>query len=84
MTSPILAKAFCGELVPTEAEFARQQGRPYEPANHWLDRLVACAVAASICGVKVPGEGIRRRHSRSSARLWSGSLCCPWAYPTGP
>ena len=29
----ILAKAFSGELVPTEAELARQEGRSYEPAS---------------------------------------------------
>jgi restriction endonuclease S subunit len=32
LTQAILAKAFRGELVPTEAELARQQGRDYEPA----------------------------------------------------
>ncbi|MGD9938041.1 MAG: hypothetical protein AB7S61_11305 [Methanoregulaceae archaeon] len=28
----ILAKAFRGELVPTEAELARREGREFEPA----------------------------------------------------
>src|SRR6266567_4830774 len=32
LTQSILAKAFRGELVPTEAELARQEGREYEPA----------------------------------------------------
>jgi hypothetical protein len=31
ITQAILAKAFRGELVPTEAELARQEGRAYEP-----------------------------------------------------
>ena len=29
--------------------------RPTRPDNHWLDCLVGCAVAASICGVKLTG-----------------------------
>jgi len=37
ITQAILAKAFRGELVPTEAELARQQGRDYEPASVLLD-----------------------------------------------
>lgn len=28
----MLARAFRGELVPTEADLARQEGRAYEPA----------------------------------------------------
>jgi type I restriction enzyme S subunit len=32
LTQSILAKALCGELVPTEAELARREGRDYEPA----------------------------------------------------
>ncbi len=35
----ILAKAFRGELVPTEAELARQEGRSYEPASALLERI---------------------------------------------
>jgi type I restriction enzyme S subunit len=41
LTQSLLAKAFRGELVPTEAELARQQGRPYESANELLDRIRA-------------------------------------------
>ena len=33
MTLATLAKAFRGELVPTEAELARREGRTYEPAS---------------------------------------------------
>lgn len=33
LTQAILAKAFRGELVPTEAELARSEGREYEPAS---------------------------------------------------
>ena len=35
----ILAKAFRGELVPTEAELARREGRPYELASAVLARI---------------------------------------------
>jgi type I restriction enzyme S subunit len=39
LASAILAKAVAGELVPTEAELARRQGRSYEPASILLDRI---------------------------------------------
>jgi type I restriction enzyme S subunit len=35
----VLAKAFSGELVPTEAEIARQEGRGYESAGELLERI---------------------------------------------
>ena len=41
LTQAILAKAFRGELVPTEAELARREGRSYEPASVLLDRIRA-------------------------------------------
>lgn len=41
ITQAILAKAFRGELVPTEAELARAEGRDYEPASVLLDRIRA-------------------------------------------
>lgn len=40
-TQSILAKAFRGRLVPTEAELARQEGRDYEPASVLLERIKA-------------------------------------------
>lgn len=39
LTQAILAKAFRGELVPTEAELARIEGREYEPASVLLERI---------------------------------------------
>jgi type I restriction enzyme S subunit len=36
----ILAKAFRGELVPTEAELAQREGRPYEPASSFLTKTI--------------------------------------------
>jgi type I restriction enzyme, S subunit len=39
LTQSILAKAFRGELVPTEAELARIDGREYESASALLERI---------------------------------------------
>jgi len=39
LTQAILAKAFRGEVVPTEAELARLEGRSYEPAKALLARI---------------------------------------------
>ncbi|MDI6753365.1 MAG: restriction endonuclease subunit S, partial [Thermodesulfobacteriota bacterium] len=41
MIQAILAKVFRGELVPTEAELARREGRSYEPASALLARIKA-------------------------------------------
>ncbi|HMP02942.1 MAG TPA: restriction endonuclease subunit S [Gemmatales bacterium] len=41
LTQAILAKAFRGELVPTEADLARREGRDYEPASVLLERIKA-------------------------------------------
>ena len=41
LTQAILAKAFRGELVPTEAELARREGRSYEPTSALLERIKA-------------------------------------------
>lgn len=39
LTQSILAKAFRGELVPTEAELAKAEGRTYETAEELLNRI---------------------------------------------
>jgi type I restriction enzyme S subunit len=39
VTQAVLAKAFRGELVPTEAELARKEEREYEPASVLLQRV---------------------------------------------
>jgi len=39
MRQSILAQAFSGRLVPTEAELARQEGRECEPASVLLERI---------------------------------------------
>ncbi len=60
MTQAILAKAFRGELVPTEAELARREGRDYEPASDLLARIKANREES-----KEKANGIPRRRSRS-------------------
>ncbi len=61
LTQAVLARAFRGELVPTEAELARRDGRAYEPAGELLSRVRA----------KTSQKGLearsRRGHSAGSA-----------------
>ncbi len=47
LSRSILAKAFAGELVPTEAELARREGRSYEPASVLLERIRSEKAATS-------------------------------------
>ena len=54
LTQAILAQAFRGELVPTEAELARQEGREYEPASALLERIRASRAVVE------PGKKARR------------------------
>jgi type I restriction enzyme S subunit len=56
----ILAKAFRGELVPTEAELPARKGRDYEPASALLERIRAERAQAHN-GV-APGATRRSRH----------------------
>jgi len=39
LTQAILAKAFRGELVPTEFELAKAEGRSFESAEELLERI---------------------------------------------
>ena len=39
LTQSLLAQAFRGELVPTEAALARREGRDYETASALLDGI---------------------------------------------
>ena len=38
--------------------------KPTKPDNHWLDCLVGCAVAASMCGIHAPGETTPKRQRK--------------------
>lgn len=63
ITQAILAKAFRGELVPTEAELARQEGRAYEPASVLLERIRATR-AIEGAESKKPRTSRRKRHDK--------------------
>jgi type I restriction enzyme S subunit len=58
-TQAILAKAFRGELVPTEAELDRHEGRDYQPTNALLEGIRAEKTTAD----SRPGAG--RKWTRS-------------------
>lgn len=55
LAQAILAKAFRGELVPTEAELARREGRDYEPASVLLERIKAEKASLD------PGKALRSK-----------------------
>lgn len=58
LTQAILAKAFRGELVPTEAELARREGRAYEAAAALLERVRSESVGADARGDSRRGRAI--------------------------
>jgi len=63
LTQSILAKAFRGELVPTEAELARRENRSYEPAADLLVRIRAERERAAAQGK--PARSKRRSNDLS-------------------
>jgi type I restriction enzyme S subunit len=65
----ILAKAFRGELVPTEAELARQEGRDYEPASALLARIRAARAA---------NDEKPTRRTRASTATTAATRAKPW------
>ena len=78
LTQSILAKAFRGELVPTEAELARREGRDYEPASVLLERIKKQRNSGT------PSKATRQR-SRSEGTLASakGRACAQLVTPYG-
>lgn len=63
LTQSILARAFRGELVPTEAELARREGREYEPASVLLERVRRTRSASTPVGKR------GRRNATRQVRL---------------
>ncbi len=63
LTKAVLTKAFRGELVPTEAELARREGREYEPASVLLERVRAGRAATA------PVNSPRRRRGADAVTL---------------
>lgn len=68
MTAPFLS-GLDGIVEPCVREWSP---RPTRPDNHWFDYLVGCAAAASMCGVKAPGEAepgrARKRYTQDDLR----------------
>ena len=58
-TNFFLASDFRGELVPTEAELARLEGRHYEPAS------------ALLAKIKAQREDVKPQHKRGELRQWN-------------
>jgi type I restriction enzyme S subunit len=56
----VLAKAFRGELVPTEAELAKREDRPYESAEELLQRIRHSREAVPPRGSRKRGKGATR------------------------
>lgn len=65
-TQAILAKVFRGELVPTEADFARAEGRDYEPAADLLARINAATAH--------PARPDPKRHPRKTQATSTKSI----------
>jgi hypothetical protein len=67
LTQAILAEAFRADLVPTEAELARQEGCTYEPASALLERIQAeRATENCLDGEASPGTGRATKARRPS------------------
>ncbi len=64
LTQSILAKAFRGDLVPTEPELARRNGRTYEPASALLGRIKSeenSPVTAKQMTFPLHGKSVRKK-----------------------
>jgi type I restriction enzyme S subunit len=70
LTQSILAKAFRGELVPTEAELARAEGRDYESAQALLARIQSEHAASA----PTP-KGRHRAVTLPTQHLAAGACC---------
>lgn len=67
LAQSVLAKAFRGELVPTEADLARRDGRDYESVSVLLVRMGSRDDGRASCGTHInPGERARFRPQRAN------------------
>jgi type I restriction enzyme S subunit len=74
LTQAILSRAFRGELVPTEAELARREGRPYEPASALLERIRADGTISNRAR-RAPARPRRRRGRIAPTVTFIYGLC---------
>jgi type I restriction enzyme S subunit len=65
LTESVLAKAFRGELVPTEAELARSEGREFENAAQLLDRIKNAQTAVKNRGVAQQAPTTKQSRTRA-------------------
>ena len=71
LTQSILARAFRGELVTTEAELARQEGRDYEPASALLERIRQERAQQSTSAKPKPKQRRAASKAASSTKLFT-------------
>lgn len=64
----ILARAFRGELVPTEAELAAKEGRDYEPASALLERIQDLRKLVNPAKRGLGGKKMTKRGGRQAAK----------------
>lgn len=69
VTSAVLAKAFRGELVPSEAELALAEGRDYETAEQLIARVRAGSEATPRVG---PGAKTKRKRRANAESAEAG------------
>ena len=61
------------EVIGPYGTVRKWSALPTKPDNHWLGCLVGCAVAASMLGVRVPGQDAkpvrqRKRYTQADVR----------------
>ena len=71
LAQSVLAKAFHGELVPTEAELARREGRHYEPASVLLERIKR---EREMKATASPKQSRKRQQRRISSGRSAGTI----------
>jgi type I restriction enzyme S subunit len=69
VTQSVLAKAFRGELVPTEAELAHNEGRDYEPASALVERVRASRRTTPHPEERKTTRRARHKRTAQSARV---------------
>lgn len=71
LSQSILARAFRGELVTTEAELARQEGRDYEPASALLERIRQERAQASESAKPKPKRATKGKKDSATKKMFA-------------
>lgn len=72
ITQAILAKAFRGELVPTEAELAKAEGRSFESAEELLEGIARNGEPKNLKQTKSLRKSIKKASGKTSMRATLG------------